>query len=52
MRKIVTLIGIAFAVAVLSFFTGMYRQPWWFRFVYDFPIIMILIKITEERKEK
>ena len=52
MRRIVTLIGISCVVAVLSVITGMYRQAWWFQFVYDFPIIMILIEITEERKEK
>lgn len=52
MKRIVILIGISFVVAVLSVITGMYRQPWWFRFVYEFPIIMLLIKIMEERKEK
>lgn len=43
-------VGIVCFVVLLSFFTGMYKQPFWFRLIYTFPIILLLLEIetTEE----
>ena len=35
-------------IIVLDFITGMWKEPWWFRFVYNFPIILLLCKIEKD----
>lgn len=49
MKELIRYVGIICTVVVIALLTGMYKQPLWFRFVYTFPMIMLLIITTKRR---
>lgn len=49
MKELIRYVGIICTVVVIALLTGMYKQPWWFMFVYHFPMIMLFIIITRKK---
>lgn len=53
MRNIIFFVGIVCFMVVLSVLTGMVNQPWWFRLIYNFPIIFLFVYFYDrERNNK
>jgi hypothetical protein len=52
MKEVFRFIGILSFVIVLALLTGMEKQPWWFRLIYQFPIILLLFEMTNKKEEK
>ena len=42
MKEIPIYVGAVCFIIVLSILTGMIKQPWWFRFIYEFPILSLI----------
>lgn len=51
MKELIRYVGIICTVVVIALLTGMDKQPWWFRFVYMFPMIMLLVITTKNKEE-
>ena len=49
MKELIRYVGIICTVVVIELLTGMNNQPWWFQFVYTFPMIMLLIITTKKK---
>ena len=49
MKELIRYVGIICTVVVIDLLTGMYNQPWWFRFVYTSPMIILLIITTKKK---
>lgn len=47
-RNIMFFIGVICFMGVLSLLTGMVNQPWWFRFIYEFPMIFLIVHFSRE----
>ena len=41
-------VGVICFIGVLSLLTGMVNQPWWFRFIYEFPMIFLIVHFSRE----
>ena len=52
MKEVFRLIGISSFVIVLALLTGMQNHPWWFRLIYQFPLIYMVFNITESKSEE
>lgn len=46
--KIIYILGVIVLVFMLSNLTGMINQPLWFSFIYNFPLIYLLISFLFE----
>lgn len=42
-KLIIKFIGIVCFIVVLSLVTGMVNQPWWFRLIYNFPLVYLIV---------